>query len=92
MPEQGTNTIIFMFNIYSTRTYLRVVVAFKPTKADPYRIRWTVIGNRIDYLGNKYTPNADTTTCKLFLNSVIATNGTKFMKIDLKDFHLNTPT
>ena len=29
------------------------------------------------------------TTVKVLLNSVICTNGAKFMRIDLKDFYLN---
>ena len=72
-------------------TYLRVVAAYRPSKQDPYRIRWTVGGNRILYDGDKYTPNAELTTVKLLLNSVISTTNNRFMTIDLKDFYLNTP-
>jgi hypothetical protein len=30
-------------------TYLRVVAAMRPEKANPRRVRWTVVGDRIDY-------------------------------------------
>ncbi len=30
-------------------------------------------------------------TTKVLLNSVISTNGARFMTIDIKDFYLNTP-
>ena len=92
---RGTNTIIFKHPRekppQAQPTYLRVVAAYRPSKQDPYRIRWTVGGNRINYEGDKYTPNAELTTVKLLLNSVISTKKSKFMTIDLKDFYLNTP-
>ena len=72
-------------------TYLRVVAAYRPTKDDSFHIRWTVGGNRVDYKGDHYTPNADITTAKILFNSVISTRKGKFICIDLKDFYLNTP-
>ena len=71
-------------------TYLRVVVSYRPQKEDPYRIRWTVGGNRIDYPGEKSTPGSDQTTVKLLTNSVISTPDARWMCIDIKDFYLNT--
>ena len=60
-------------------------------KEDTYRIRWTVGGNRVNYPGEKYTPNVELTTIKILLNSVISTPDAKFMSIDVKDFYLCTP-
>lgn len=71
-------------------TYLRIISAFRPRKADPYRIRWTVRGNIIDYPGVVYTPTADLTTVKILLNSIISTTNACFCNIDLKDFYLAT--
>ena len=92
---KGTNTIVFKHprEIPPGRkpTYLRVVASYRPTKEDPFRIRWTVGGNLVCYDGVKYTPNADQTTVKLLLNSVISTKDGRFMCVDLKDFYLNTP-
>ena len=74
-----------------TATYLRIVAAIKPHKAESKRIRFTVGGNRITYDGNVSTPTADLTTVKTLLNSVLSTPQARFMTIDIKDFYLNTP-
>jgi hypothetical protein len=90
----GTDSINFLHprNLPANRTatYLRVVSDYRPQKADPYRIRWTVGGNRIHYPGDTYTPCADITTNKCLFNSVILTPGAKFMTLDIKDYYLNT--
>jgi hypothetical protein len=71
-------------------TYVRVVTNYRPQKADPYRVGWTVGGNRIDYAGDTSTPTTDPTTAKLVFNSTISTPGARFMTIDIKDFYLET--
>ena len=92
---KGTNTMFFCHpsSIPKGRkpTYLRIVSAFRPQKSDPYRIRWTVGGNLVDYPGIVYTPTADLTTAKILFNSIISTKNARFCNIDLKDFYLNTP-
>ena len=45
----------------------------------------------MNYPGDCGTPTADLLTVKLLLNSVISTEGAKFMTIDIKNFYLNTP-
>jgi hypothetical protein len=72
-------------------TYLRIVAALKPNKADMYRIRFTAGGDKIIYLGKVSTPTADLPTVKLHLNSVLSTPGAKYMSIDIKNFYLDTP-
>ncbi len=37
-------------------------------------------------------PTIDLITVELLINSVISTNGAKFMAIDIKDFYLSTNT
>jgi hypothetical protein len=71
-------------------TYLRVCANYRPQKADPYRVRFTVGGNLIHYPGNVHTPTADITTAKILFNSVLSTPKAKFMGIDLSDFYLIT--
>ena len=66
-------------------TYGRIVVSYRPEKSDPNRVRLTVGGDRINYLGDCGTPTADMLTVKLLLNSVISTKGAKFMSIDIKN-------
>eukprot|EP00804_Cyclotella_cryptica_P025711 CCRYP_002912-RA/>CCRYP_002912-RA protein AED:0.45 eAED:0.45 QI:0/0/0/1/1/1/2/0/112 len=58
-------------------TYGRIVANFRPEKEDPYRIRLTVGGNRINYPGDCGTPTADMITVKILLNSVISTLNAK---------------
>ena len=72
-------------------TYLRIVAALKPNKADMYRIRFTCGGDKVIYLGKVSTPTADLTSVKTHLNSVVSTPGAKYMTIDIKDFYLGTP-
>eukprot|EP00804_Cyclotella_cryptica_P013851 CCRYP_018168-RA/>CCRYP_018168-RA protein AED:0.40 eAED:0.40 QI:0/0/0/1/0/0/2/0/444 len=93
----ATNTIVFISkaDIPSDRwrnvTYGRIVANFRPEKDDPYRIRLTVGGNRINFPGDCGTPTADMLTTKVLLNSVVSTVGARFMTIDIKDFYLNGP-
>jgi hypothetical protein len=93
--EHGTNTLRFITHsdVPSTRkpTYARIVVADRPQKSQPRRVRLTVGGDRIDYPGDVATKTSSLPTVKLLLNSTISTPGAKFMCIDIKDFYLNTP-
>jgi hypothetical protein len=90
----GTNTGKFIHPSQlppgRTATYLRPVVTYRRQKADPYRMRWTVGGNLINYPGVTSTPNSEITTVKLLVNSTISTPGARFMCTDAKDFYLNT--
>eukprot|EP00804_Cyclotella_cryptica_P019260 CCRYP_006149-RA/>CCRYP_006149-RA protein AED:0.38 eAED:0.38 QI:0/0/0/1/1/1/2/0/321 len=94
---KGTDTIAFIQRSHVPQdrwkdvTYGRIVANFRPEKEDPYRIRLTVGGNRINYPGDCDTPTADMITVKILLNSVISTLNAKFMTIDIIDFYLNTP-
>lgn len=94
MPT-GTETMRFIapseMPKHKTATYLRIVTAEKPNKAESKRVRCTVGGDRISYEGPVSTPTADLTTVKCLLNSVVSTPGAKFMTIDISDFYLGTP-
>eukprot|EP00815_Leptocylindrus_aporus_P007176 CAMPEP_0116058534 /NCGR_PEP_ID=MMETSP0322-20121206/5252_1 /TAXON_ID=163516 /ORGANISM="Leptocylindrus danicus var. apora, Strain B651" /LENGTH=220 /DNA_ID=CAMNT_0003542731 /DNA_START=832 /DNA_END=1491 /DNA_ORIENTATION=+ len=72
-------------------TYLRICANYRPQKSDPYRIRFTVGGNLVNYDGETYTPTSDLITAKILFNSVISTLGAKFFTIDLSNFYLITP-
>ena len=72
-------------------TYARVVVDFCPQKEDPNRFRITAGGNLIKYAGEITTQTADVTTAKMIWNSVISTDGAKFMGFDIGDFYVETP-
>jgi hypothetical protein len=94
MPS-GTDTMFFIPVSAIPRgkkaTYLRIVAALRPEKANPRRVRFTVGGDRITYDGNVSTKTADLSTVKIVLNSVVSTPHARFMTADLKDFYLETP-
>ena len=62
----------------------------QPENTDPYQIRITVVGDRVNYPGDCGTPAVDFTTVNFLLNSIVSTLNAKFMTIDVKDFYLNT--
>ena len=92
--KTGTDTVVFKhpkaLPSHKKATYARIVANYRPQKADPYRIRITVGGDKLEYAGETYTPNADITTAKILFNSVISTPGGRFLGADLKDFYLGT--
>jgi hypothetical protein len=94
MPT-GTDTIHFIQreDIPANRafTYLRIVCDDRPQKANPCRVQFTVGGDKVDYQFDVSTKTAALITVKILLNSVVSTDGAKFMTIDIKDFYLNTP-
>jgi hypothetical protein len=67
------------------------VVADRPQKAQPRRVRITVGGDQITYPHDVSTKTSGLTTVKILINSTISTPGARFMCIDIKDFYLNTP-
>ncbi len=48
-------------------------------------------GDPVNYPGNTGMPTADLLTVKLLMNSIISTQGARFMTMVIKDFYLNTP-
>jgi hypothetical protein len=96
--KKGTNLIFVMTheeikNIprNQTVTYTHVVVDFCPQKADPHNIRITADSNLINYNGELSTRTADLTTSKLMWNSVLSTEGARYMCLDIKNFYLTAP-
>ena len=51
----------------------------------------TAGGNLLQYPGELTTRTADLTTSKIIWNSVLSTEGARFMGIDIKNFYLKTP-
>ena len=72
-------------------TYARLVVDFRPQKADPNRVRMTAGGNLIEYAGELTTRTADLTTAKIVWNSVLSTPGAKYACFDISNMYLHTP-
>ena len=93
----GTNTIFFIHKheIPQDRlkdvTYIKFVSSIQTGKEDPHRIRATLGGNLIHYPDDVGTPTANPLLIKIFLNSIISTDGAKFATADLSNFYLMTP-
>ena len=94
----GTNSIYVMTHEQilqipndRTVTYTRIVVDYRPQKADPNRVRLTAGGNLIEYPGELTTRTAELTTTKMLWNSVISTEDARYMCLDIKNFYLGTP-
>ncbi len=64
------------------------MVDFLPQKSNPHHIRITARDNLINYPAEPSTRTADLTTSKLMLNSVLSTEGAKYMCLDIKNFYL----
>ncbi len=96
--QNGTNSIFVMTQNKikkilknQTVTYACVAVNFCPQKANPHCIRITAGGNLINYPGKLSTQTADLTTSKLMWNSILSTEGVKYMCLDIKNFYLTVP-
>jgi hypothetical protein len=96
-PERhvaGNQTIFFIppNNVPAGRkvTYSNFVCTMRPGKAEPYRIRMTVGGDRLDAYQDVRSPAVGITDTKLHFNSTIsdAKNGARYCTADLKDFFL----
>ena len=62
-----------------TVTYTRIVVNFRPQKAYPNRVCIAAGGNLIVYPDEITTQMADLITTKIMCNSVLSTQGAKYM-------------
>ncbi len=73
-------------------TYGNFVCDYRPLKSEPYRVRLTVGGDRLEYDSDAGSPAASLVETKMTLNSTIsdAHRGARFMSADLKDFFLAT--
>jgi hypothetical protein len=71
-------------------TYSNFVCTMQPGKAEPYRIRMTVGGDKLDAYQDVRSPAVGMLDTKLHLNSTIsdAKHGARYCTGDLKDFFL----
>ena len=68
-----------------------MVVDYRPQKDDPNRVWMTAGGKLIKYPGELTTCTSDLITLKIMCNSVLSTDGGKYMCIDINNFYLGTP-
>ena len=94
---KGTDTISFIHRsevpTNKQVTYASYVCDYRPLKDEPYRVRITVGGDRLDYHDDAGSPAANLLETKILINSVIsdADKGARFMCADIKDHFLATP-
>ena len=69
-------------------TCIKFVCTVRTKKKYPNRMRATMGGNLINYPDDVGVPTANLSLIKIFLNSVISTNGAKFANTDLANFTL----
>jgi hypothetical protein len=89
---EGTNTCHWIKKSQVPKgkrvTYARIVVAVRPEKAETNRVRITVGGNLLAYLGETSTEAASIETTKLLINSVLSTPGARLGTIDISNFYI----
>ena len=95
---KGTDTMEFIpkQNVPQDRkvTYSNFVCDYRPLKSEPFRVRMTVGGDKLEYPDETASPAASLIETKLIINCVISDHSkfnSKFCAIDLKDFFLKTP-
>ena len=90
----GNNTMFFIKpgQVPAGRkvTYACFVCTMRPGKTEPYRLRMTVGGDRLDAYQDVRSPAVGLVDTKLHLNSVIsdASRGARYCTGDIKDFFL----
>jgi hypothetical protein len=91
----NTNTIRFIRRSDIPKgqkvTYGSFGLDIEDHKEEKERTQLTFGGDQIEYPGDKSTRTAGLTTAKILINSVISTQGDKFLVIDINNFYLNTP-
>jgi hypothetical protein len=95
LDTPGTDTCLFtkLTSILRDRkiTYGKIVCDYKPHKKEKERVRLTVGGYRLDYVGDVVTSTADITTFKILISSTLSTKDAAMMMMDIKNYYLGTP-
>jgi hypothetical protein len=89
---KGTNTCHWITKSQVSKgkrvTYARTVEAVRPEKEEINRVRITVGGNLLDYLGETSTEAASIEITKLLINSVLSTPGARLGTIHISNFYI----
>ena len=91
---EGKNVITFIAKMDvpagKQATYARYVVDYRPEKDEPWRLRITCGGDRLEYYGDTTTHSATMETIKCQLNSIISTKGAKCAAADINNMYLES--
>ena len=71
-------------------TYARYVVDYRPEKDEPWRLRITCGGDKLEYRGDTTTHSATMETIKLQLNNIVSTPGARAATGDISNMYLNS--
>ena len=71
-------------------TYARYVVDYRPEKDEPWRLRITCGGDKLDYYGDTTTHSATMETIKCQLNNIISTSGARCATADISNMYLGS--
>ena len=71
-------------------TYARYVVDYRPEKDEPWRLRITCSGDKLDYYGDTTTHSASMETIKCQLNSIVLTRNAKAACGDISNMYLES--
>ena len=71
-------------------TYIKFVCIIRTEKKEPNQTRATLGGNLINYRDDVGTPTANLLLIKIFLNSMISTQGAHFATANISNFYLMT--
>ena len=66
-------------------------MSIRPNKAETHRVRITVGGDKLSYIGTTATQCASLITTKILLNSVVSNILALFVCADIHDLYYNTP-
>ena len=96
ITAQDAMDFIFRLEVLhnKTVTYANFICDYRPLKSEPFRVRMTVGGDKLQYDEDTGSLTVSLLEAKLLANNVISDckkHNSKFCAIDLKDFFLNTP-
>ena len=69
--------------------YTRLVVDIRPNEPFHERLRMCMRGDKTESVMETTTRTADLSTCKLNMNGVVSTRGSRFAGGEVKNFYLN---
>ena len=91
---EGMNVITFIARWEMPKdkkaTYARYVVDYRPEKDEPWRLRITCGGDKLEYFGDTTTHGASMETIKCQLNSIISTQTAKCATGDISNMYLGS--
>ena len=90
----GLNVVTFIARrdvpVGKQATYARYVVDYRPEKDEPWRLRITCGGDRLEYFGDTTTHSASMETIKCQLNSIVSTLNAKAATGDISNMYLGS--